>query len=107
MSIYLSIYQYNLGCVELSYWGNYNGHYLAGYAIDNDGNNVYETYNDLLSAQLSCINHGGGCGGVTASGGSYTLRAGSSFISSTSGEHSYIKPAKPCNSKLTYVNLHI
>ena len=97
-----SFIYYILGCIGFFNWGNLYGHSLAGSAIDRDGNNVYERFPDLLSAQLSCINHGSGCGGITKSRGFYFLRAGSTFIVTLAHEHAYIKPTDPCKGKFRY-----
>jgi len=56
-------------------------------------------YSDLNTAKRECVLLNSGCGGVTGKDGEYSLRLGSSFIESPTGEFSYLKPNDPCEGK--------
>jgi len=94
-------------CTEYDEWSSRTGTYLAGRAQDASGaelsNWADDMYSDLNIAKRECVllnSRGGVCGGVTGQySGGYSLRLGSSFIQSPSGEFSYLKPNGPCEGK--------
>ena len=67
------------------------GAYLADFAINNGWPDV-KTYENINDAKIACITLEDGCVGITVSAsGIATLRSGSSFQLSPSGETSYMK----------------
>ena len=99
---------YLVGCTRRYQWSWKANRYLAHYA-DYYGTPVDNVYSDLNEAKLVCIRLKNGCGGVTYNGGSggYTLRLGTSFRQSPSGEHSYLKPSNPCEGKYSLITYTI
>jgi len=86
-------------CTE---WRSSEDSYIPGIATDATGANAanWNPFFDLNEAKQECILLNSGCGGVTDSGsGSYSLRLGTSFTPSPSGEISYLKPTDPCEGK--------
>ena len=91
------------GCTEYDEWSSSEDSYLAGKAQDAKGIAVpnwgEDMYSDLDTAKQECILLNSGCGGVTGKDGGYSIRFGTSFMPSSTGEVSYLKPSDPCQGK--------
>ena len=75
-------------------WTEKKNSYLYGYAKNAQGRDHTTSYNNLVAATKACIELGNGCAGVTVSNsGAATLRKGTEFKTSPSGETSYKKSA--------------
>ena len=91
-------------CREYDEWSSSEDSYLAGRAQDATGSGIpRRMYSDLDTAKQECLSLDSGCGGVTGKDRGYSIRFETSFMPSSTGEVSYLKPNNPCQGK--YGNL--
>ena len=87
-------------CTEYDEWSSNEDSYLAGRAQDSAGSDIpRRMYSDLDTTKQECLSLNSGCGGVTGNDGGYSIRYGTSFMPSSSGEIAYLKPSNPCQGK--------
>ena len=89
-------------CRDVENWEFQDPAFLAGLAIDGEGNTPYgnSLFLSRYEAQVACTELGDGCGGLTGFYKNgvpmFNLRRGTEFIVSTRGEFAYLKPKNQC-----------